>query len=147
MIGFVRKNKKVFTCYDVGTFYAYYNRTSLSSKITKLDDEYYYLNDKGFKKVDCTDIVVFNKNNVQWQDDNEIIKKEEFDNKFAIIEVPWLSGFLMSFRFHMNFDAMMKVYETMLNEFKKEDSGDIDNLKSQLEWLLDNQDVFKYIID
>lgn len=51
MEGYARRNGKVFSYYDIKMFYDFYNRTSICSKIYKLDGEYYFLTDSGFKKL------------------------------------------------------------------------------------------------
>lgn len=141
-----RKNGKVLSYCDIRTFYDFYFQTSMAHKIIKLDDTYYYLTDTGFKHVESDSIVIFDKNEDHWTKYNDVISKKEFDSEFAVIEAPWIPPFLMSFRFHMRFDQMITVFTTMLDEFNADDTDDTDNLKDQLEWILKNQEVFKYIL-
>jgi hypothetical protein len=147
MIGYTRKGNKVLSVLDVDKFFAFYDRTELTQKIVKLDGKFYYLNSVGFKHVRHDDVVIFDKNKDYWSDDNEVVRKEKLDSEFAVIEAPWICPFLMSFRFHMNFNTMITVFESMLEEFDKDDSDDIEELKSQLSWILENKDFFRYIID
>lgn len=147
MIGYTRKGNKVLSVLGVDKFFVFYDGAELNRKIVKLDGEFYYLDSVGFKHVSPDDVVIFDKNKDYWSDDNEVIRKEKLDSEFAVIEAPWICPFLMSFRFHMNFNTMITVFESMLEEFDKDDSDDIEELKSQLSWILENKDVFRYIID
>ena len=147
MIGYTRKGNKVLSVLDVDKFFVFYDGTKLTKNIVKLDGEFYYLDSVGFKHVRHDDIVIFDKNKDYWSDDNEVIRKENLDSEFAVIEAPWICPFLMSFRFHMNFNTMITVFESMLEEFDKDDSDDIEELKSQLSWILENKDFFRYIMD
>ncbi|AVH85606.1 hypothetical protein [Lactobacillus phage Maenad] len=147
MIGYTRKGNKVLSVLDVDKFFVFYDGTKLTKNIVKLDGEFYYLDSVGFKHVRHDDVVIFDKNKDYWSDDNEVIRKEKLDSEFAVIEAPWICPFLMSFRFHMNFNTMITVFESMLEEFDKDDSDDIEELKSQLSWILKNKDFFRYIMD
>lgn len=147
MIGYTRKGNKVLSVVDVDKFFVFYDGTKLTKNIVKLDGEFYYLDSVGFKHVRHDDVVIFDKNKDYWSDDNEVIRKEKLDSEFAVIEAPWICPFLMSFRFHMNFNTMITVFESMLEEFDKDDSDDIEELKSQLSWILENKDFFRYIMD
>ena len=147
MIGYTRKGNKVLSVLDVDKFFAFYDGTKLTKNIVKLDGEFYYLDSVGFKHVRHDDVVIFDKNKDYWSDDNEVVRKEKLDSEFAVIEVPWICPFLMSFRFYMNFNTMITVFWLMLEEFDKDDSDGIEDLKSQLSWILENKDVFKYIMD
>ena len=147
MIGYTRKGNKVLSVLDVDKFFVFYDGTKLTKNIVKLDGEFYYLDSVGFKHVRHDDVVIFDKNKDYWSDDNEVIRKEKLDSEFAVIEAPWICPFLMSFRFHMNFNTMITVFESMLEEFDKDDSDDIEELKSQLSWILENKDFFRYIMD
>lgn len=141
------KNGKVLSYCDIKTFYDFYSRTELGHKIVNLDGQYYYLTNAGFERVRDDSIVIFDKNQDHWTKDGCVVSKKEFNSELAIIEVPWIPPFLMSFRFYMRFDQMIAVFTTMLEEFNAGDTDDTDNLKSQLEWILKNQDVFKYLLD
>lgn len=147
MEGYVRRNGKVFSCYDVNMFYDFYNRTSICSKIYKLDGEYYYLTDSGFKKVSDDDIVVFDKNKDDWSKDDSVVSKKKFDSEYAIVKnVPSIDGFLIEFSSYMDLNSMVKVFKEMLEELNNEHSSENANLKNQLQWIVDNQDVFIYML-
>ncbi len=144
---YTKKDGKVLSVLEVEKFYAFYHQTELAKKIVKLDGEYYCLTDEGFKHVAPDDLVIYDKNKGYWSKDNEVVRKEKLDGGFAISEVPYICPFLMGFRFYMRFDQMIAVFMTMLEEFNVDDSGDADGLKSQLNWIIDNQDAFEYVLN
>ena len=99
------------------------------------------------RKIDDSDIVVFNKNKLYWSEDNAIISKSKFDSEYAIVkDLPNINGFLMEFDLYMPPHSMIRVFKKMLEEVDSEHySGNID-LKNQLQWIVDNQDVFLYML-
>lgn len=147
MEGYARRNGKVFSYYDVNMFYDFYNRTSICSKIYKLDGEYYYLTDSGFKRVSGDNIVVFDKNKNYWSKDDSVVSKRKFDSEYAVVKgIPSTNGFLMEFNFYMGFHSMIEVFKKMLEELNNEHSSENTNLKNQLQWIVNNQDVFLYML-
>lgn len=147
MGGYARRNGKVFSYCTPKEFFDFYDHTSLGSTMVKLDGEYYHLTDNGFRKIDDSDIVVFNKNKLCWSEDNTIISKSKFDSEYAIVKnLPNINGFLMEFDLYMNPHSMIRVFKKILEELDNEHySGNID-LKNQLQWIVDNQDVFLYML-
>jgi len=146
---YARRNGKVYSYCEPKEFFDFYNRTSMGSTMVKLDGEYYNLTDNGFRKVDDNDVVVFNKNKLYWsEEDNHVIPKSKFDSEYAIVKsVPNINGFLMEFYLYMGFHSMIEVFEKMLEEVNDEHYyEEIVNIKNQLQWIIDNQDVFLYIL-
>lgn len=147
MEGYAKRNGKVFSYYDIKMFYDFYNRTSICSKIYKLDGEYYFLTDSGFKKVSNDDIAVFDKNKDDWSKDDSVVPKKKFDSEYAIVKnVPSIDGFLIELSSYMGLNSMVKVFKKMLEEINNEHSNENNNLKNQLQWIVDNQDVFLYML-
>jgi len=145
--GYARRNGKVFSYYDIKMFYDFYIRTSICSKIYKLDGEYYFLTDSGFKKVSDDDIAVFDKNKDGWSKDDSVIPKKKFDSEYAIVKnVPSIDGFLIELSSYMGLNSMIEVFKKMLEEINNEHSNENTNLKKQLRWIIDNEDVFLYML-
>ena len=116
--------------------------------MVKLDGEYYHLDDNSFGKVDDSDVVVFNKNKLYWsEEDNHVIMKSKFNSKYAIVKsMPNIDRFLIEFSSHMGLNSMVRVFKKMLEELNNEHPSENTNLKKQLQWIVDNQDVFLYML-
>lgn len=142
MSGYVRRNKKVYSYCEPQEFYDFYNRASLGSTMVKLDGEYYYLTDNGFRRIKSNDVVVFDKNKDYWiKEDNFIISKDRFNNDYELVKnIPDINGFIVEFSLYMKPDSMIRVFKIMLKECEN------DYLNNQLQWIIDNQDVFSYML-
>lgn len=148
MEGYVRRNGKVFSYCVPKEFFDFYGHTSIGSRMAKLDGELYYLDDNGFRKLGNNDVVVFNKNKSYWsEEDNHVIPKSEFDSEYAIVKsMPNIDGFLIELSSYMGLNSMVKVFKKMLGELNNEHSSENTNLKNQLKWIIDNEDVFLYML-
>lgn len=149
MEGYARRNGKVFSYCEPKEFFDFYNRTSVGSRMVKLDGKYYHLDDDCFRKVGDDDIVVFNKNKLYWsKEDNRVIPKSKFDSEYAIVKsAPKINGFLMEFYLYMGFHSMIEVFKKMLEEVNdKHYYEESVNIKNQLQWIVNNQDVFLYML-
>jgi len=148
MSWYARRNKKVCSYCVPKEFFDFYGRTSIGSRMVKSDEELYYLDDNGFRKLDNNDIVVFNKNKSYWsEEDIHVIPKSEFDSEYAIVKsMSNIDRFLIEFSSHMGIDSMVKVFKKMLEELNNEHSSKNTNLKNQLQWIVNNQDVFLYML-
>jgi len=60
--------------------------------------------------------------------------------------MPNIDRFLIGFISHMGLNSMVKVFKKMLEELNNEHSDENTNLKNQLQWIVDNEDVFLYIL-
>lgn len=142
MSGYVRRNKKVYSYCEPKEFFDFYNQTSVSSMMIKLDGECYHLTDNGFRKIRDDDVVVFDKNKNYWpKEDSSIISKNKFDSEYEVVKnIPNINGFLIEFSLYMNSDSMIKVFKKILKECENAD------LKNQLQWIINNQDVFLYVL-
>lgn len=148
MKGYARRNEKVCSYCKPKEFFDFYGRTSVGARMVKLDGEYYHLDDDGFRKVGDDDIVVFNKNKLYWsEEDNRIIPKSKFDSEYAVVKsVPSINGFLLEFSLYMGLNSMVRVFRKMLEELNNEYYHENTNLKNQLQWIINNQDVFLYML-
>lgn len=146
--GYARRNKKVYSYCEPKEFFDFYNQTSVSSMMIKLDGENYHLTDNGFRKIRDNDVVVFNKNKNYWsKEDNSIISKDKFNSEYELVEsMPDISGFLMEFNLYFDFHSMIKVFKKMLKELDNEHYYENADLKNQLQWIINNQDVFLYAL-
>jgi len=148
MSDYARRNGKAYSYCKPKEFFDFYGRTSVGSRMVKLDGEYYHLTDNGFRNVGDNDIVVFNKNKLYWsEEDNHVIPKSKFDSEYAIVKsVPSIDGFLLEFDLYMGFHSMIRVFRKMLEELDNEYYYENTSLKNQLQWIVDNQDVFLYML-
>lgn len=146
--GYVRWNKKVYSYCKPEEFFDFYNQTSVGSMMIKLDGENYHLTDNGFRKIKDDDVVVFNKNKNYWsKEDNSIISKDKFNSEYELVEnMPNINGFLMEFNLYFDFHSMIKVFKKMLKELDNEHYRKNVDLKNQLQWIVNNQDVFLYAL-
>lgn len=148
MSGYARRGKKVYSYCEPKEFFDFYNQTSVSSMMIKLDGENYHLTDNGFRKIKDDDVVVFNKNKNYWsKEDNSIISKDKFNSEYEPVEnIPNINGFLMEFNLYLGFRSMIKVFKKMLKELDNEHYRENADLKNQLQWIVNNQDVFSYVL-
>jgi len=132
MSDYARRNGKVYSYCKPKEFFDFYGRTSVGSRMVKLDGEYYHLTDNGFRNVGDNDIVVFNKNKLYWsEEDNHVIPKSKFDSEYAIVKsVPSINGFLMESSSYMSLNSMVRVFKKMLEELNNEHSRKNTNLKN-----------------
>jgi len=132
MSDYARRNGKAYSYCKPKEFFDFYGRTSVGSRMVKLDGEYYHLTDNGFRNVGDNDIVVFNKNKLYWsEEDNHVIPKSKFDSEYAIVKsVPSINGFLMESSSYMSLNSMVRVFKKMLEELNNEHSRKNTNLKN-----------------
>lgn len=100
------------------------------------------------KKIKDDDVVVFNKNKDYWsKEDNSIISNDEFNSEYELVEnIPNINGFLMEFNLYFGFHSMIRVFQKMLKELDNERYRKNADLKNQLRWIINNQDVFLYVL-
>lgn len=91
--------------------------------------------------------MVFDKNKDDWSKDDSVVSKIKFDSEYAVVKsVPSINGFLLEFSLYMGLNSMVRVFKKMLEELNNEHSSENTNLKNQLQWIVNNQDVFLYML-